>query len=137
MVFSGVWWCAIKRHFAFLYPIPPNVIFAASNDIVWHNQLQINNKMDLQEIMESGANVTLAVSTKDLRDYSTNLLNDFLKQFKPKPEETYLTVEDVCRRLSVDASTLWRWNKIGYLPKVKVGAKVRYRESDIKKIMEA
>lgn len=95
-----------------------------------------NNGMDIQAIVESGANVTLAVSTNDLKDYSINLLNEFLLQFKPKPEETFLTVEDVCKRLSVDASTLWRWNNKGYLQKVKVGSKVRYRESDLKKIME-
>lgn len=51
--------------------------------------------------------------------------------------ESYLTREDVCRLLSVDASTLWRWNKSSYLKPIKVGGLVRYKQSDILKLMEA
>ncbi len=47
-----------------------------------------------------------------------------------------LTVKEVCKKLEVDVSTLWRWDKTGYLKKIKVGNKVRYRESDINKLME-
>ena len=52
-----------------------------------------------------------------------------------KPEK-YLTAQETADKLGVDVSTLWRWDKSGYLKKIKVGNKNRYRESDVLKLME-
>lgn len=38
--------------------------------------------------------------------------------------------------LEVDKSTLWHWDKEGYLKKVHIGGKPRYRESEVKAIRE-
>ena len=40
----------------------------------------------------------------------------------------------VARRLGKDTSTLWRWNKSGYLKAYHQGATVFYWEADIRKI---
>lgn len=53
-----------------------------------------------------------------------------------KKVERYLTTQDVCKSLGVDRSTLWRWNKENYLKPIKLGAKVRYLQSQINLIME-
>ena len=58
---------------------------------------------------------------------------------QPTPEvkpEKYLTAQETADKLGVDMSTLWRWDKSGYLRKIKVGNKIRYRESDVLKLME-
>lgn len=51
-------------------------------------------------------------------------------------EESYLTAKEAAAQLGVDVSTLWRWNKSGYLKKVKWGNAIRYRGSDVTKLME-
>jgi predicted site-specific integrase-resolvase len=33
-------------------------------------------------------------------------------------------------------ATLWHWNRKGYLKAIKVGNKVRYRQSDVRRILE-
>ena len=38
--------------------------------------------------------------------------------------------------LEVSATTLWRWEKCGYLIPVAVGNKKKYRMSDIQKILQ-
>ncbi|MBQ8866668.1 MAG: helix-turn-helix domain-containing protein [Bacteroidaceae bacterium] len=48
----------------------------------------------------------------------------------------YLSAEETARRLKVDRSTLWRWNKDGYLITTKVGNKVRYKLSDVERIQK-
>ena len=53
-----------------------------------------------------------------------------------KPSPKYLTANETAKHLGVDISTLWRWDKTGYLTKVRVGGKVRYRLSDVTKLME-
>lgn len=54
---------------------------------------------------------------------------------KPK-EEKLLTIKQVAKLLGVTEPTLWRWNKEGILKSVKVGNKVRYKESDVNKVLE-
>ncbi|RHL78277.1 DNA-binding protein [Parabacteroides distasonis] len=48
----------------------------------------------------------------------------------------YLTAKETSDKLGVDVSTLWRWDKSGYLKKIKVGNAIRYRLSDVNKLME-
>ena len=50
--------------------------------------------------------------------------------------EIYLTAKETSDKLGVDVSTLWRWDKSGYLKKIKVGNAIRYRLSDVNKLME-
>ncbi|KAA2651618.1 MerR family transcriptional regulator, partial [Alistipes onderdonkii] len=38
-------------------------------------------------------------------------------------------------KLHVDPSTLWSWDKRGYLRKIEVGGKRLYRESDVEAIL--
>ena len=94
--------------------------------------------MSIQEIIKSGANISITVSALDLREFALSLISEREEEKKsniPAPE-TYLTQDEVATKLRVDKSTLWRWGKSGYLSKVRVGGKVRYRLSDITKIME-
>ncbi len=68
------------------------------------------------------------------------LISDVIRsegEAKPQPTaETYKTREEVCRLLSVDESTLWRWAKKDYLKPLKVGGLVRYKSTDIAKLLE-
>lgn len=50
----------------------------------------------------------------------------------------HLIQKEEARRLlgSPDPSTLWRWEKVGYLTPVRIGVKVFYRRSDIDAIIK-
>ena len=50
--------------------------------------------------------------------------------------ETYLSKDKVCEMLDVSVTTLWRWEKVGYLVPLNFGGQKRYRKSDIDKILE-
>lgn len=50
--------------------------------------------------------------------------------------ETYLSKDKVCEMLDVSVTTLWRWEKVGYLVPLNFGGQKRYRKSDIEKILE-
>ena len=50
--------------------------------------------------------------------------------------ETYLSREKVMEIFGVGQTTMWRWQKIGYLVPINVGGKRRYRKSDINRILE-
>ena len=75
---------------------------------------------DILSIINSGnGNIRLEVTGEDLLHRT----------------ETYLTKEEVKQLCGVCDTTLWHWNKRDYLKPVKIGSKLRYRLSDIKKLL--
>lgn len=73
-----------------------------------------------------------------LGEWFVEIMKNFQESFeKSKPiEEKYLTADETAEILGVDKSTLWRWNKCGYLSNVKIGSKVRYRLTDVEELMK-
>ena len=92
--------------------------------------------MNIQQILECGANVSFTISALDLKEFIVSLIEEHSQNSVSIPTEKYLTTEETAQRLGCDISTLWRWDKSGYLKKIKIGNKVRYRESDVLKLME-
>ena len=72
----------------------------------------------MQIISNSTANIKLEITSEDLRHFSNELISR--------------AVNEVAVALK---ATLWLWNKRNYLKAIKVGNKVRYRFSDVKRIL--
>ena len=51
-------------------------------------------------------------------------------------EEIYITAKEAAKMLGVTLSTLWRWDNDKYLEKIKIGNKVRYRLSDVERMIK-
>ena len=95
--------------------------------------------MSIQEIIQSGANVSITICTNDLLQFANHLIKSTKEELEntilAKQKETYVKPDEASRQLHVDRSTLWRWNKIGYLVPVEVGGKRLYKQSDIDKLL--
>ena len=95
--------------------------------------------MNIQDLLNHGSEVTLAVSLNDLKQFFDCVLEEAKQELEQTVingrAEAYLSPDKVCEMLDVDRSTLWRWNKRGYLSTIEVGGKRRYKLSDIKKIL--
>ena len=92
--------------------------------------------MSVKEIINANANVQLVVSLMDLKELFHEWQEEYCKAKESVYKEEYLTTDEVAKKLNCDPSTLWRWDKNGYLPKVKWCGKARYRLSDVQRIME-
>ncbi len=92
--------------------------------------------MRIQELLQIGENVTIAVSGQDLMEFGKSLIAEAKALQPQQPTERYLSAEEVCQMLSVSANTLWRWNRDGYLRSIKVGRRPMYRQSDIDELRE-
>ena len=95
---------------------------------------------DLMSILSTGnANIKLEITGEDLRNFSEELIsravNEVAMVMQDNKEDCLLTKEETKKRLGVCDATLWHWDKKSYLKPVKVGSKVKYRESDVKKIL--
>lgn len=95
--------------------------------------------MNITELFNSGANITLAVTLSDLKAFHKEVIADTKRELEEivisEKVETYPSPKQVCDILNVDLSTLWRWAKKGYLAPIEVGGKRRYRMSDVKAIL--
>lgn len=92
--------------------------------------------MNIIDLIKTGANVQLVISATDLREAFMLWSEEIGIKNPLDKSENYLTVQEVSNKLKVDISTLWRWDKSGYLKKIKIGGKIRYRESDVLKLIE-
>jgi len=79
------------------------------------------------------------LSENELEEKLRNIVADFYQQLRNDIEKqtsiSLLSATAVCEILEIDKSTLWRWEKRGYLCPVRIGCKVRYRRSDIDKMI--
>ena len=95
--------------------------------------------MSLNEILKENKNVTLAISAAELKEVLTEWATQLLASHPQKEVDDedlkLLTRDEAAELLHVNLATLWRWNKEGYLPAVKVGAKTMYRKEDLAKIL--
>ena len=96
---------------------------------------------DLLSILrDAPGSIRLEVSGEDLLAFSKSLFDRAKRragcnEVAEARKERYLTKEQVKELCGVCDATLWHWNRKGYLKAVKVGNKVRYRTSDIQRIL--
>ena len=88
--------------------------------------------MNIQALLESGANVAVTVTPLDLKEFALFLISQAQAIGNENSQtENYLTPDEVATMIGVSKNTLWRWEKDGYLTPFKIGRKVRYKQSDV------
>ena len=93
--------------------------------------------MSIYEISSMNPNTLLVISAADLKEFALTLMEERENSSKLATRSgKYLTIAETVEKYGISKPTLWRWSKDGYLPKVKLGGKCFYRESDIIKLME-
>ena len=96
--------------------------------------------LNLLELAKEAPGTIISIPVKDLVMANEQLVQrtiaDLEKKLLEKRETVYFTKDQVLAKLNVAPSTLWRWQKRGYLLPVKVGGENRYRSTDIDKILE-
>lgn len=83
--------------------------------------------------------MTLAVGINDLMEWQKETIEKTKRELEEAiisdKTETYLSPKQVSQMLNVNLTTLWRWNKRGYLVHIEFGGLRRYRMSDVKSLM--
>lgn len=83
----------------------------------------------------ANAQVMITMTQSDLEAFANNLVSNAIERYEAARSahnnEEFLTTDEVAEMLSVNRSTLWRWEKRGYLMPIKIGAQVRYAKSAI------
>ncbi len=100
--------------------------------------------IDMKFLMENPSiakDITVNINGSTLLQFANKLADDTAIKVEQrikaenKPDEL-LTREQVSKILRVNLSTLYRWESKGVLIPVRIGKKVRYRNSDIKRAIK-
>lgn len=84
--------------------------------------------------MESGANVSVTVKLDDLRAIFKEAAGGLrIAPDEPQAEE-FLSRKEVLATLKIDSSTLWCWEKTGYIKSRPFGGRKRYKREDVEAI---
>ena len=94
-------------------------------------------------MIEAGGNIKVEVSAADLCQFADKLIekaqlmkeHELMRQEQAADEEKWLSTEEACKMCGVCTTTLWAWDKAGYLRAAKVGWRTRYALSDIKRLL--
>ena len=94
------------------------------------NQLVVMSRDDLDTMVNEMAQNIVAAQIK-------NVQNDGESGTEVPPEKRFITREETARMLHVKYTTLWRWNKKGYLRCKKVGGRhVLYKYTDVLSLLK-
>ncbi len=97
--------------------------------------------LDISSLLESHGSsvIRLEVSSEDLYAFSQELIaqaKSELSTSKESPQQMrMLTRQETMERLKVTGTTLWNWERKGFLMPVHMGNKNLYREADIEKLL--
>lgn len=95
---------------------------------------------DILDLIKSGlGGVTLTVTADDLANLVAKSIEAAKAELLPilasQTEEALLTREEVRENFGVCYGTLWNWSKEKILVPIKIGRKVRYRFSDVARVL--
>lgn len=95
---------------------------------------------DNLDLIKSGlGGVTLTVTADDLANLVAKSMEAAKAELLPilasQTEEALLTREEVREKFGVCYGTLWNWSKEKILVPIKIGRKVRYRFSDVARVI--
>jgi len=84
-------------------------------------------------------NTVLLINEHDLENTLDRITEKVIERVKNELDtqhnEVYLSPKKVAVMLDIHVTTLYRWEKQNYLIPIRIGTKVRYRKSDIEKLL--
>ena len=91
----------------------------------------------ISNIIETFKDVTVSVSAADLIEWHNEILAKSQSEQDKNTTDRLVPRDEAAHILAVSISTLSRWSKRGYLPSIKIGRGVFYKESLLMKLIDS
>lgn len=93
--------------------------------------------MNLYDILKETPNLNVTINGGQLIEAINHAIDIRMKAEQREQSDVFLTTEEACQMARVSRPTLHRWKSNGIIPFVKIGKNIRYKESDLKKLLES
>lgn len=71
--------------------------------------------MNYRDLLNSGVNVSVTLKLEDLREIFKEMVSSIKPKTNDQSPEDFLSRKEVLNLLKIDSSTLWSWEKTGYI----------------------
>ena len=98
--------------------------------------------MDLYSMIEAGGRMNFMVTGEDLVQFAEVIIEKTIAMrnaeiaLQADKDETYLTTDEVMAKFHVCKTTLWSWEKSGYLVPSRWGKRKTYALSELMAVMK-
>lgn len=88
------------------------------------------------DLINHAQSVNINLSVEDLQSLIQQTVEETISALRESGNKdiVWLSADQVCQRLGITRTTLWRWNREGYLSGTKFGNRIRYAESDVSRV---
>lgn len=90
--------------------------------------------MNYRDLLNFGANVSVTLKLEDLREIFKEIVSTIKPTAAEQLPEEFLSRKEVLNILKIDSSTLWSWEKTGYIKSYPFGGRKRYKSVDVEAI---
>lgn len=88
------------------------------------------------DVLKASPGLKIEITAKDLLDFADDIVARVKREVSEQPEEGFYSVEQVMGMYNIKArSTLYKWDKRGYLPCEKVGSRIQYQKALVHKVL--
>jgi hypothetical protein len=88
----------------------------------------------LEQIIKANPGINLTVKAGELLEFGNSIADRTVKTFLQKHDEKVYTRNEVIEKFKICSATLWRWDKMNLIESKKIGNRVFYPESEIKRL---
>lgn len=90
--------------------------------------------MELQNFINENPGINITVNAGELLEFGQNIADRAVKTYIEKKDEKVFTRNEVIEKFKICSATLWRWDKMNLIESKKIGNRVFYPESEIKRL---
>lgn len=91
--------------------------------------------MTIENLIKENPGINITVKAGELLEFGQTIAYRTVQTFLQKHDEKVFTRNEVIEKFKICSSTLWRWDKMNLIESKKIGNRVYYPESEIKRLI--
>ncbi len=90
--------------------------------------------MTIENLIKENPGINVTIRAIELMELVENTADRTVKKYIEKHDEKVYTRNEVIEKFKICSATLWRWDKMNLIESKKIGNRVFYPESEIKRL---
>lgn len=90
--------------------------------------------MTIDNLIKENPGINLTVKAGELLEFGQQIADRAIKTYIEKKDEKVYSRKEVVQKFGICEATLWRWHKLNLIESKKIGNRVFYSESEIRRL---
>jgi predicted DNA-binding transcriptional regulator AlpA len=91
--------------------------------------------MNIESLLKEMPQLNLTIKAGELIQFGENIADRAVKVYIERHDERVYTRDELVKKFSISEATLWRWTKMGLIEGRRIGRRIFYAESEVKRLM--